>query len=171
MAETVEAAVDAGQSGSMTRPRLGTIRVDVTRLAQKRLEAVYKSGDRAFEIEIDEPEERGGTNEGPSPLGFFVAGTASCLLMQYVNVLQERPLPVESMKILARAHNDREARIFTDMVFQVSLTGPISAAEAEALARDASQRCFVENTLDKVIPLTTEVELNGTRIATLSRKP
>jgi uncharacterized OsmC-like protein len=91
--------------------------------------------------------------------------------MQYVNVLKERPLPVESIRMLARAHNDRQAKIFTDMIFQVSLTGPITPADAEALARAASDRCYVENTLARAIPLTTEVELNGERVATLSRRP
>ncbi len=91
--------------------------------------------------------------------------------MQYVNVLHERPLPVEGISVLARAHNDREARIFTDMVFQVSLTGPIAPGDAEALARDASKRCFVENTLERAIPLRTEVDLNGDPLVTLSRNP
>jgi len=174
MTETVDrspATPERVSAEGVARPQLGTLRVDVTRLEQKRLQGVYKSGDRAFEIEIDEPEERHGTNQGPSPLAYFVAGTASCLLMQYVNVLEERPLAVESMKIVARAHNDRVARVFTDMVFRVSLSGPISTADAEQLARDASKRCFVENTLEKAIPLSTELELNGVQIATLSRHP
>jgi putative redox protein len=155
---------------SVTSP-IGTIRVDITRQQQKAFEAVYKSEDRTFQIQIDEPQARGGTNQGPSPLSFFVAGTASCLAMQYVNVLQERPLPLEGLSVVARAHNDREARVFTDMVFHVNLTGPISPGDAEALARAASKRCFAENTLDKAIPLTTEVELNGDPVVTLERRP
>jgi uncharacterized OsmC-like protein len=150
---------------------IGTIRVDITRQQRKAFEAVYKSEDRSFQIQIDEPQARGGTNQGPSPLSYFVTGAASCLAMQYVNVLQERPVPLEGISVLVRAHNDREARVFTDMVFQVSLTGPISPGDAEELARAASKRCFVENTLEKAIPLTTEVELNGDPLVTLSRNP
>jgi uncharacterized OsmC-like protein len=164
-------APSTARSGEQSRPQIGTIRVDITRREQKAFEATYRSEDRAFEIQIDEPEARGGGNQAPSPLSFFVMGTASCLAMQYVNVLQERPLPLEGLKVMARAHNDRQARIFTDMTFHVRLTGPISRADAEALARAASQRCFVENTLEKAIPLTTEVELNGEKIVTLSRTP
>ena len=67
-------------------------------------------------------------------------------MMQYANVLKEKPLPVESIKMLVRAHNDREARVFTDMIYQVDLTRTISEADAESLARAASERCFVENT-------------------------
>ena len=59
-------------------------------------------------------------------------------------------------KMLARAHNDREARVLTDMIYQVDLTGTISEADAESLARAASERCFVENTIAKALPITTE---------------
>jgi uncharacterized OsmC-like protein len=153
------------------RPQLGTQRVDIARVEQKHLHAVYRSEDRTFEIEIDEPASRAGTNLGPAPLGYFVMGAASCLLMQYVNVCTEQSIAIDSMKIMARAHNDREAKIFTDMAFQVSLTGSITPAEAEALARAAAGRCYVENTLERAIPLKTEVELNGQPVVTLTRGP
>ena len=154
-----------------TGGQLGTQRVDISRVEQKHLHAVYRSEDRTFEIEIDEPTSRSGTNLGPAPLGYFVMGAASCLLMQYVNVSTEESIPIESMKILARAHNDREAKIFTDMAFQVSLTGSITPEQAEALARAASRRCYVENTLERAISLTTHVELNGQPVVTLTRSP
>ena len=47
------------------------------------------------------------------------------------------------------------------MVYQVDLTGSISEADAETLARAASERCFVENTIARSLPITTEVNLNG----------
>jgi uncharacterized OsmC-like protein len=103
---------------------------------------------------IDEPEIRGGKGTGPTPLGYFFTGAASCLMMQYANVLKEKPMPMESIKMLARAHNDREARVFTDVIYQVDLTGSLSEADAETLTKAASERCFVENT--KSLPITTE---------------
>lgn len=118
---------------------------------------------------IDEPEMRGGKGLGPTPLGYFVTGAASCLMMQYANVLKEKPMPVESIKMLARAHKDRDARVFTDMIYQVDLTGPISEAEAETLAKAASERCFVENTIAKALPITTEVSVNGKKVVSFTR--
>jgi uncharacterized OsmC-like protein len=165
----------AQQSGVGTGLRapspIGTIRVDLTYQGGKAFEATLKNEDRAFQLQIDEPTARGGQSLGVWPLGYFVTGAASCLAMQYVNVLREKPQPVEQITLVARAHNDREAKCFTDMIFQVSLTGALSAEEAEALARAASERCYVENTLARAIPLTTEVHLNGEHIATLSRQP
>jgi uncharacterized OsmC-like protein len=151
---------------------IGTIRVDIDYQGQKAFGATLKGEDRSFELQIDEPIVRGGQSTGVWPLGYFVTGAASCLAMQYVNVIRDENIAgVEGIKMLARAHNDREAKIFTDMIFQVSLTGSITPERAEALARAASARCYVENTLVKAIPLTTELELNGRRVATLSRTP
>jgi uncharacterized OsmC-like protein len=76
---------------------------------------------------------------------------------------------VGSIKMVARAHNDRDARIFTDMIYQVDLTGSISEADAETLAKAASERCFVENTIVKSLPITTEVRLNGKKIISFTR--
>ncbi len=43
--------------------------------------------------------------------------------------------------------------------------------EVKTLAQEASANCFVENTLAKAIPLTTEVFLNGEKALTLKRIP
>ncbi len=169
-------AQDAGTTGVgaglQTPSPIGTMRVDLTYQGGKAFEAVLKNEDRSFQVQIDEPTSRGGQSQGVWPLGYFVTGAASCLAMQYINVIRDEGITgVDNIKMLARAHNDRQAHIFTDMIFQVSLTGSISKERAETLARAASDRCYVENTLVKAIPLTTEVELNGEKIATLSRHP
>ncbi len=75
------------------------------------------------------------------------------------------------MKVTTRAHHSQEARAFKDMIFQVYLEGRCSADQAQKLAREASARCFVENMLNKAIPVTTEVHLNGNKILTSTRGP
>ena len=87
------------------------MRVDIVRQEHKTFEALFKTEEELFRLMIDEPEIRGGKGSGPTPPGYFVTGAASCLMMQYVNVLNENPMPVESIKMVAPAHNDREARI------------------------------------------------------------
>jgi uncharacterized OsmC-like protein len=83
--------------------------------------------------------------------------------------LKEKPMAVESIKMLARAHNDRDARVFTNMVYQVELTGSLSEADAQELAKAASARCFVENTIAKSLPITTEVSLNDKKVVSFTR--
>lgn len=164
MAEKVSSKT-AGMPG---RP-IGTVRVDIAHQDHKTFEAVFRTEDKAFQLMVDEPEVRGGKGTGPTPLGYFVTGAASCLMMQYANVLKEKPLPVQSIKMLARAHNDRDARVFTDMIYQVDLTGSLSEADAQELAKAASARCFVENTIAKSLPITTEVSLNGKKVVSFTR--
>ncbi len=157
------------QPGRMPGRPIGTVRVDIARQDKKTFEATYKTEEKSFQLMIDEPEMRGGRGLGPTPLGYFVTGAASCLMMQYANVLKEKPMAVDSIKMVARAHNDRDARIFTDMIYQVDLTGSISESDAETLAKAASERCFVENTIAKSLPITTEVRLNGKKIISFTR--
>lgn len=150
---------------------VGTVRVDLERRENKTFGAVFRSEEASFEFLIDEPSIRGGDSNGPTPLGYFVAGAASCLVMQYASVIKERSLPVEGLRMLARAHHDRERRVFRDVVYRVELEGPLAVGDVESLAEAASRRCFVENTLSAVIPMTTEVRLNGKTVTTISRHP
>jgi uncharacterized OsmC-like protein len=158
-----------GPTSKLASRPIGTVRVDIARQEHKTFEATYKTEEKAFQLMIDEPEMRGGKGTGPTPLGYFVTGAASCLMMQYANILKEKPMPVDSIKMVARAHNDRDARVFTDMIYQIELTGSISAPEAETLAKSASERCFVENTIAKSLPMTTEVSLNGKKVVSFTR--
>ena len=91
--------------------------------------------------------------------------------MQYTSVVIGKGIPVDQLKVTARAHHSQQGRTFTDMIFQVHLEGGVSEEAAVSLAREASARCFVENTLNKSIPVTTEVHLNGKKILTSTRGP
>ena len=98
------------------------MRVDITHQDHKTFEAVFKT-ETIVSAHDRRAGVRGGKGTGPTALGYFVIGAASCLMMQYANVLKEKPMAVESIKMLARAHNDRDARVFTDMIYQIDLTG------------------------------------------------
>ena len=92
--------------------------------------------------------------------------------MQYTSLVMEKDLPIENIRVMVRAHTIREKpRAFTDMIFEVRVDGSASLAQVGALAREASANCFVENTLARAIPLTTEVFLNGDKALTLKRTP
>ena len=91
--------------------------------------------------------------------------------MQYTSVVIANDIPIDTLNVTARAHQSGETRAFKDLVFQVYLEGNVSDEQAVKLAQDASQRCFVENTLSKAIPVTTELHLNGKRIHSAVRGP
>jgi hypothetical protein len=72
--ELVKAVKENTLAGKGAAGQAGTIRVDITQQVQKTFEAVYKTEDKTFQFLIDEPAVRGGQSQGPTPLGFFVAG-------------------------------------------------------------------------------------------------
>jgi len=91
--------------------------------------------------------------------------------MQYTSVVISKDIPIDSLNVTARAHHSGGLRAFKDMIFQVYLEGNCSEDQAASLAQEASARCFVENTLAKAIPVTTELHLNGKMIRTSTRGP
>ena len=145
------------QNGKETRP-IGTTRVEIRNLEKVHHEA--RSGE--FSFQIDEPPERGGTNKGLHPLGYFVTGAASCFLTQLSKVSMTKGYNVEGLEITARAHYDTSvSRQFTDIVYDVRMTGKLGREEAMILLHDAEKMCFVHQTLKHVIPLTSNLSLNG----------
>jgi uncharacterized OsmC-like protein len=91
--------------------------------------------------------------------------------MQYTSLVIAKDIPIDQLKVTARAHHSGETRSFQDMIFQVYLEGNCPVDQAEALTRDASARCYVENTLNKSIPVTTEISLNGKKILSTTSGP
>ena len=141
---------------------IGTGRVDISNVEHLRHEAKTEG----FTFTIDEPEERGGTNQGLHPLGHVILGAAACLLNQCVRETISNNYKIDTLKIIARAHCDRgELREFTDMIFDIKLTGTESNENVVALMHAAESRCFIHQTFKKAIPVTTRMHLNDVRIA------
>jgi uncharacterized OsmC-like protein len=152
---------------------IGTVRVDVQHIEQLRLEAVCWEGtDYKFKVTIDEPPSRGGDAAGPAPLSYFVLGAATCLMTQYVKIIILNGLKLDSISMRARGHFDRQIEgAFTDIVYDVRLTGSEDSDRIRALAKDAEEHCFATNTLKRAIRLVTNVEYNGQRLVSLTASP
>lgn len=144
---------------------LGTERVDIKHLGG--LKFRVKKSD--FEFTVDEPPDRGGTNSGPNPLGYFLAGAASCLMMQYARLAIAKSISLEGFEMTARGHFQRRVRgSFTEMIYDVSIQSPQDGSTIIELSREAEDMCFVHQTLLKGgVKLTTNVTLNGKPLVTL----
>lgn len=76
------------------------------------------------------------------------------------------------MKAIARTQIlRRKPRTIQRLALNVQITGNLSSEQVEALAEEARERCFVENTLSKAIPVVTEVTLNGRRVSKRTNGP
>ena len=99
----------------------GSERVDLLRSRRLKLEA--RKG--KFTFAVDEPPERGGTDEGPNPLAYFIAGAASCLINQYLTDAIYRGVQLDEVAMTARAHFDRRmGGAFTEVIYDLRLSSP-----------------------------------------------
>ena len=140
---------------------IGTHRIDIELIEQLRFEASF--GDSGFTI--DEPPERGGTDAGPPPLSYFVAGAASCLMTQYAKLAIAKNVPLTSLRAVARGHFDRRVGgAFKDIIYEIAIESPASADAISEIAREAELMCYAHNTLKNSVHMETNLTLNGERL-------
>jgi uncharacterized OsmC-like protein len=141
--------------------KVGTHRIDIELVEQLRFQASFGG----FDFTIDEPSERGGTNQGLPPLSYFVAGAVSCLLTQYAKLAIAKSVPLASMKAVARGHFDRRmGGAFTDMIYDITIESPATEEAIRGIAREAESMCYAHNTLKKTVHMQTILTLNGKRL-------
>ena len=137
----------------------GAERVDLKRVEHLRVEARK----RGFTFTVDEPPERGGTDQGPNPLAYFVAGAASCLINQFLTDAIYRGVELRSVEMTARGHFNRKlGGAFTDIVYDLKLASPSPPGAIASLAKEAEEMCYAHQTLKKAgVKMTTNIFLNG----------
>ena len=137
----------------------GSERVDLRRVSHLKLEAKK----RKFTFVVDEPAERGGTDEGPNPLAYFIAGAASCLVNQYLTDAIFRGVKIEGVELTARGHFDRRmGGAFSEIIYDLKLTSPSPKDAILRLSKEAEDMCYAHNTLKKAgVKMTTNLFLNG----------
>ena len=141
----------------------GSERVDLKRVSRLNFEATK----REFHFTVDEPAERGGTDRGPNPLAYFIAGAASCLMNQYAVLAIVREIPLEEMELTARGHFDRRlGGAFKEVVYDLRVKSPASKDAILDMSREAERMCYVHNTLKRAgVRMVTNLFLNETKIA------
>jgi uncharacterized OsmC-like protein len=137
----------------------GAERVDLRRVDHLKVE-VRK---RHFTFYVDEPAERGGTDQGPNPLAYFIAGAASCLINQFLTDAIYRGVRLEEVEMAARGHFDRRmGGAFKEIIYDLRLTSPSARKDILSLAREAEEMCYAHQTLKKAgVKMITNIFLNG----------
>ncbi len=137
----------------------GAERVDIKRLSHLKLEARK----RDFTFVVDEPAERGGTDEGPNPLAYFIAGAASCLVNQFLTDAVYRGVELSGVEMTARGHFDRRmGGAFEEIVYDLKLTSSSPKEAVLSLAKEAEEMCYAHQTLKKAgVRMKTNISLNG----------
>jgi len=137
----------------------GAERVDLKRVDHLELEARK----RMFTFTVDEPTERGGTDRGPNPLAYFLAGAASCLMNQYLTNAIYRGVKLGDVEMTARGHfNRRLGGTFNEIIYDLKLISSSPKDIIVKLSKEAEEMCYAHNTLKKAgVKMTTNLFLNG----------
>ena len=141
----------------------GAERVDLKLIDHLKVE-VRKRG---FTFLVDEPEERGGTDLGPNPLAYFIAGAASCLVNQFLTDAIYRGVDLKDVEMTARGHFNRKlGGSFTDIVYDIKLASPSPKEAILSLSKEAEEMCYAHQTLKRGgVKMVTNVFLNGVQIS------
>lgn len=141
----------------------GAERVDIRRVKHLKFEA--RKG--RFRFMVDEPPDRGGTDEAPNPLAYFIAGAASCLMNQYAVLAIARDVPIDDLKITARGHFDRVlGGSFKEIIYDLRISSEAARETILNLSREAERMCYAHNTLSKAgVKMITNLFLNEKQIS------
>ena len=125
-----------------------------------------------FTMTIDEPEERGGGGQGPSPLVYFLTGAASCFLNQFIRLGIARGIDLEFKEMHVRGERERGiGGAFQHITQEVHAEGSASQTEVEELTTQAEEFCYVHATLRKAVTMTTVVHVNGVEAVRRTSEP
>lgn len=140
----------------------GSERIDLKRVSHLKFEV----SKRGFKFVVDEPAERGGTDEGPNPLAYFIAGAASCLANQYATLAIARDIQLNDIQLTARGHFDRRLEgAFEEVIYDLRLQSPANASSILDLSREAERMCYAHNTLKNAgVKMVTNLHLNGKQL-------
>jgi len=157
--ETIREHVKKRHEASDEEFLFGSERVDLQRLDHLKVEARK----RHFTFYVDEPAERGGTDQGPNPLAYFIAGAASCLINQFLTDAIYRNVNLEDVQLAARGHFDRRmGGAFEEIIYDLKLTSSSSEDDILSLAKEAEEMCYAHQTLKKAgVKMRTNIFLNG----------
>ncbi|WP_010664362.1 OsmC family protein [Marinilabilia salmonicolor] len=121
---------------------------------------------RNFEIVIDEPENLGGTNAGPNPVEYILAGYAGCINVMGHIIAKEQGIELNGMEISLEGDLDpdklfgkpTDARAgYQEIRLRVK---PDSSATPEQLKKwidEVESRCPVNDNLANTTPVKVEV--------------
>ncbi len=137
-----------------------------------------------FRLESDEPAARGGTELGPTPLQYFVAGTAFCLITQMARFAPLYDVPLEEVQADVRAEFDIADKYgmegpsgaFEQVTYTLTVSSSAPPEQVRLLVEHAERACHTAQSLRQPVPVSIEVHLNGqplplTREGPLNQRP
>ena len=116
---------------------------------------------------MDAPEKSGGEDSAPIPKPFILAALSGCTGMDIIALLRKANQPIDDLSMTVTGELSKQAPIqYISMHIVYTCKGNESARDAVLNAVTDSQEkyCGVSSMLKKAIPVTWEINFNGSRI-------
>lgn len=141
---------------------------DTNELPSMRIEAESESTTKSsvtardFEMTVDEPESMGGSDDGPTPLEYLIAGQAGCLNVTGHQVAEDMGIGLDGLEIAIEGEFDPAKFAGEDVDERAGYQGLRVTIEAETDADKDTLEEWVER-VEERCPVTDNVE-NATLI-------
>ncbi len=165
--EELAARLRDDASGSIVRPYVETRLVrDVT------VESSFTQYDRPFSFTADEALHRGGHEDGPSPMRYFLSGIAFCQQGWYAKGAALVGCELQSLELDVRTYMDMRGEHGFEgvppnpqwLLFDIRVASDASADDILAMVDWGDARCPLGVLARKAVPVYERVALNGTTI-------
>jgi uncharacterized OsmC-like protein len=121
---------------------------------------------REFEMTVDEPENIGGTNEGPNPLEYLIGGQAGCLSATGHQVADDMGLDLDGVEIeiagefdpakfMGESTDDRAG--FHDVTVTIEADTDADDETLQQWAEQTEERCPVTDNVQNSTPMDMSV--------------
>lgn len=121
---------------------------------------------REFEMTVDEPENMGGTNEGPTPLEYLIGGQAGCLNATGHQVADDMGLDLNSVaieiegefdpaKFIGKSPDDRAG--FHDITVTIEADTDADDEALQQWVEQTEERCPVTDNMQNATPMDVSV--------------
>lgn len=124
---------------------------------------------RDFSLTVDEPEQIGGNNTGPTPVELVLAALGTCQEIVYATYARVLGIPLNGVEVAAEGRLDlrgffgvaEESAGFKDVSYTVTIDSPASQEEISRLVAAVNAHCPVLDILQQPVPVTGTYRHNG----------
>jgi uncharacterized OsmC-like protein len=124
---------------------------------------------RDFSLTVDEPEQIGGNNTGPTPVELVLAALGTCQEIVYATYARVLGIPLNGVEVAAEGRVDLRGFFgvaetpagFQDVTYTVAIDSPASQEEIVRLIAAVNAHCPVLDILQQPVPVIGAYRLNG----------
>jgi uncharacterized OsmC-like protein len=109
-----------------------------------------------FAWTLDEPEDKGGTGSGPTPVQSLLGAVVGCLTMSFQFAAGRAGVPIARIEGWAASNSQR---YITSVALELTVWSSAPEEAVRALLPRAERGCFVRQALNPDIPFTVDLEV------------